>query len=410
MSSSSSTEVAPSNKRFSSHRTSIDFFHHSKASKAPSKSSQESLVSNAATLEIEIESPPMVCYGTTTESSGALLSGQLWLSLASDLDFESLNLTFQGVVSTRRPVSAHCQDCSTKVTNLQEWKFLGDPHHIAKGERSYPFSYLFPGHLAASTVTALASIRYQLYAHGKTSSGQIVKATREISIARAILAGPDRHSLRIFPPTALSAALVLPSVVHRGGQFPIEMRLDGIVHKENLTRWRLRKLSWRIDEHSKVLSQPCKAHVAKIGGEGKAVMHEDSRTLSGREMKSGWKSDYSGDGRVEVLFQAGIPAGIPSADDVDSPAGITVSHNLVIEMIVAEEYIPKGTKMITPTGAARALRMQFNLTCTARAGLGISWEDECPPLYSDVPVSPPTYHTTIEDLDSISDSDEFHGL
>ena len=46
---------------------------------------------------------------------------------------------------------------------------------------------------------------------------------------------------------------------------------------------------------------------------------------------------------------------------------------------------------MTPTGAARVLRMQFNLNVTERCGLGISWDEEMPPVYEDVPASPPGY-------------------
>ena len=48
------------------------------------------------------------------------------------------------------------------------------------------------------------------------------------------------------------------------------------------------------------------------------------------------------------------------------------------------------------------LRTQYNLTITDRAGMGLSWEDEMPPMYEDVPDSPPLYqneHTTLEDYD-----------
>jgi len=72
-------------------------------------------------------------------------------------------------------------------------------------------------------------------------------------------------------------------------------------------------------------------------------------------------------------------------------------------LIVAEEYCPKHSKLITPTGSARVLRMQFNMNTTARAGMGISWEDECPPRYDDVPSSPPTYETLVGVSDSVED-------
>jgi hypothetical protein len=37
--------------------------------------------------------------------------------------------------------------------------------------------------------------------------------------------------------------------------------------------------------------------------------------------------------------------------------------------------------------------MNYTTTVTERSGLGISWDEEQPPLYEDVPASPPTYGT-----------------
>jgi len=160
----------------------------------------------------------------------------------------------------------------------------------------------------------------------------------------------------------------------------------------------MRKLVWRIDENSKLVSAPCAHHISKVGGDGKGVLYEETRTLACKELKGGWKTDFSDKGRCEFEFQAGIPVGFPSSTDIEMGTGmLAISHQLVIEMIVAEEYIPKNSKLVTPTGAARVLRMQFNLVVTERGGLGISWEDECPPLYENVPTSPPTYNATIED-------------
>ena len=46
--------------------------------------------------------------------------------------------------------------------------------------------------------------------------------------------------------------------------------------------------------------------------------------------------------------------------------------------------------------------MQFNLLLTERSGLGISWDEEMPPMYEDVPASPPGY-TLLDGSSSIED-------
>ena len=41
------------------------------------------------------------------------------------------------------------------------------------------------------------------------------------------------------------------------------------------------------------------------------------------------------------------------------------------------------------------LRMHFATVLTERGGIGISWDNEAPPIYQDVPPSPPAYSEEI---------------
>jgi len=112
-------------------------------------------------------------------------------------------------------------------------------------------------------------------------------------------------------------------------------------------------------------------------------------------LKTGWKSDFDTiGGEINLEFEASLAtrSNHRATCDVDSNTGIEVKHNLVLELIVAEEFCPnKNTQLTTPTGAARVLRMQFGLVVTERGGMGISWDEEMPPVYDDVPASPPGY-------------------
>ncbi|KAF8475611.1 hypothetical protein BDZ91DRAFT_758200 [Kalaharituber pfeilii] len=346
-----------------------------------------------------IESPPLVCYGHPKDSTGALLSGLIHLDVQQHgLIIDSFKIVLKSEVLTRRPITAHCSNCSTKSEDIHTWTIINEPIALAHGVHSYPFSYLVPGNLPATNSNALSRIQYMLNAMALSSEGDEMKFTKEIVISRAILPGPERHSVRIFPPTNLSAHVNLPSIVHPDGDFPLTVRLDGVVTPEKDTRWKLRKMTWRIDENSQVISSSCPQHPSKLCGEGKGILHEDSTTVGSGELKSGWKSDFSNGGRIEMEVTAGIPASANAASDIDTPCGIKVSHTLVVELVVAEEHCPKGTitRLVTPTGAARVLRMQFMLHVSARAGLGISWDEEQPPLYSNIPPAPPKYDSCAE--------------
>ena len=101
----------------------------------------------------------------------------------------------------------------------------------------------------------------------------------------------------------------------------------------------------------------------------------------------------------------------PPLCDVDSPTGLACHHNLVLEIIVAEEQTAvKSGKTAMPTGAARVLRMQFKLVLTERAGMGISWDEEQPPMYEDVPISPPGYTRMDDFVGELPDVPEYEHL
>lgn len=264
---------------------------------------------------------------------------------------------------------------------------------------------------------ALSSIDYSLKAVITPASGQLLTLDKFLNIKRAIHATDvPRQSVRIFPPTNLAAHVELPPVIHPIGGFNVAFRLDGIIKRntdtQTQTHWKLKRLTWRIDETQKAISPACAKHASKLGkatetaGDAakKGIAHSDVRSIGSEELKSGWKCDYNstaGEGRIEAEFQASINPSTSPLCDIKAEDGTEVSHVLIVEMIVAEEFAPiRNVERVTPTGAARVLRMHFNVTVTERGGLGISWDEEQPPTYADVPVSPPAYkNADVEDYE-----------
>lgn len=529
-----------------------------------------------------------------------------------------------------------CMNCKTKITNMKSWEIQSNTQDLSVGSHSYPFSYLIPGSVPCSSslgATAETQVKYELIAvvtyidphrnsfssghstprkEGSSSKKRLLQLVMPIAVTRSIPRGPDKNSLRVFPPTELTAAAVLPNVVYPKSTFPLEMKLDGVSSGDR--RWRMRKLSWRIEETTRVKAHACpvhkhelrqleeqvkikesekskkpRSHIKRYGelgpqirvavnslenmpsqrlpGEpgreqapnssgpastgnvglddenpvnedeedqpGSEFIHpsddalrqellmqqqrarqqqlqqelknnsslftEEVRIISKGEMKSGWKTDFDNNGKIELVTEIdcmGLNSGVsnpvmhastlqtpstgnkkPSinvACDIQDPnLGLYVSHILAVEIVVAEETLqyangqpirkpnsknkketnnntmnvhnpdqrlaelspifanrntPKVRRMgpedITPvnsnksnhstnkekasngasnsnivsvpTGAARVLRMQFRLTVTERSGLGISWDEEVPPIYQDVELlSPPCYELSI---------------
>ncbi|KAI5297171.1 hypothetical protein KEM56_005031 [Ascosphaera pollenicola] len=270
---------------------------------------------------------------------------------------------------------------------------------------------------------SLGTVEYSLRAGASAYPGEdLPPLVMPLRISRAVLPGNDKTSVRIFPPTNLAGKIILPSVVHPIGTFPVQMCLSGVVdtQKQTQTRWRLRKLIWRIEEHQKLVSTTCPKHVHKLTGEAVATggpAHHETRIVGHGEEKTGWKTDFdTAGGEINFEFDASLRPGCEPLCDIFpllksdgvtpmNPGALEVRHNLVIELIVAEEFATLspsgGVKSSTPTGAARVLRMLFHLNVTERSGLGISWDEEMPPVYSDVPPSPPTYAIDPEEEEQI---------
>ncbi|KAF3384852.1 hypothetical protein F1880_002557 [Penicillium rolfsii] len=369
-----------------------------RAGRSKERHGKEELAKPSAQLEVLVESPPLVCYGNPSNSTGALFSGRLRVTIpesAGEVILSQFDVRLISKNTTKKPVSGHCPSCATRTEELTRWNFLTENLLLKPGQHDFPFSYLFPGHLPASCNGALGQVEYFLLAHAQSTIGEEFNLKMPLNLRRALIPGNDKSSIRIFPPTNLTGRVVLPSVVHPIGNFPVEMTLSGVVDKgdETQTRWRLRKMMWRIEEHQKIVSTACQKHAHKIGGENKGVLHQETRIIGHNEEKTGWKTDFdTAGGEITMQFDASINPTTNPVCDMEASGGLEVKHNLVIELIVAEEFCPnRNTRLITPTGAARVLRMQFNLHVTERSGLGISWDEEMPPVYEDVPASPPGY-------------------
>jgi hypothetical protein len=109
----------------------------------PAKNSSKSLNHQTATLNVAIESPPLVMYGPTATSTGALLSGQLTLHILEDsLAIESFKMRLALEVTRKKPFHSHCQDCAHQSTDLTTWAVLAGPTTLLKGEQKTDYAGL----------------------------------------------------------------------------------------------------------------------------------------------------------------------------------------------------------------------------------------------------------------------------
>lgn len=257
--------------------------------------------------------------------------------------------------------------------------------------------------------TPLVSVSYELKAEAvprrKGTTLAAVRLERVLEVKRS-LPTPEtpHHSVRVFPPTNIKASAHYPNVIHPIGSYTLALRLDGIAKlnpKVNTVEyWKLKKLTWKLEETIKTVAPACCRHNLKIGNDEeerrrkKGIARSETRVIGQKTLFSGWKSNYTNatDSLVELELEYSLAKNAKFACDTKSRDGTEVTHQLMVEMVVSQEWAPVNKpSLVTHTGVGRILRMHFGTVLTERGGIGISWDNEAPPIYQDVPPSPPAY-------------------
>ncbi|KAK8095225.1 uncharacterized protein PG998_014449 [Apiospora kogelbergensis] len=346
-----------------------------------------------ASLDWKIESPPAILYGDAENSTGALVSGQLLLTVKKvSLVVESLRGWLHIHVSHKRPYRHRCPDCSNQKTELENWTVLANPITLNQGLHEYPFSVLLDGHLPATTNSSIVAVKYEFTFEVKLKHRSSLNLSKTIDVKRALPA-PElpHHSVRVFPPTSMAVSVHYPQVIHTNESNKLHLRVEGFVKTDaemkSVEYWTLKRLSWKLEEHLSTIAPACAKHssyMQKVYSEEttmKGVKRTESRTIGSAELSSGWKSDYSCNGGVEMdlEYQCNNARAEPICD-MKAHDGTEVTHQLIVQLVVVQEYASSSQpKQIIPTGVARILRMHLGITLTERAGLGVSWDNEAPP-------------------------------
>ncbi|GKT95796.1 LMBR1 domain-containing protein [Colletotrichum tofieldiae] len=396
--------------------------HHHRLSLPFGRSSKDSHDNSHASLDWKIESPPIVFFGDAETSTGALVSGQMQLDVKDEqLQVEAFEAKLNIHVQHKRPFTNHCGECANQYTELKRWTFLTHPTTLKRGVHQFPFSILLEGHLPASMDTPITSIAYEFKAEatlvkGTPGSQTPIKFEQNFDVKRS-LPQPEfpHHSVRVFPPTNIKASAHYSQVIHPAGTHNVSFRLDGLTSANTTNKtiefWKLKKVTWKLEETIKTVAPACDKHTpaGTQTNQQKGVPRTETRVLGEKYMHDGWKSDYnSTDGHVEFEFDYGVVASKHShgpryACDMKSLDGTEVTHALMIEMVVSKEWAPVGKPhLATQTGTGRILRMHYHVMLTECPGLGVSWDNEAPPVYQDVPPSPPAYPDEAAPVDYVS--------
>lgn len=271
----------------------------------------------------------------------------------------------------------------------------------------------------------LSAVVYEFKAEATPAPGfgVPIRFDKILEVRRSLPASELPHqSIRVFPPTNIKAHVHFPHVIYPiGSPNTLTLRIDGIAKVNakvgTVEYWKLKKLTWRLEEFAKAVAPACERHTAKENGpqQGttvkKSVHRTETRVIGEKSLFGGWKSNYAGpdDSTIEMELEYSLGRHFRYSCDnktVDTTSGVggsssssEVTHQLMVEMVVSQEWAPVGKpSQVTQTGIGRILRMHFATVLTERAGIGISWDNEAPPIYQDVPPSPPAYTEEIGDL------------
>lgn len=229
-------------------------------------------------VTINIETPPVLMFGANGESTGSFFSGNITVDIFEDLKVKSVKVNLIQITRYSTPFTScsliqNCPECKSKISEISHWDLLPEPKELKMGKSySYPISQILNGDLPPSTFFAKNSfIKYELICVVEYGiNNKIINLSMPLMIQRSILRSHDRNSLRIFPPTDITASAVIPNVVYPRSTFPIEIRMDHIVNTDR--RWRMRKLNWRLEESVIVKLDHC-------------INHKDKFESSHKEMK-----------------------------------------------------------------------------------------------------------------------------
>jgi hypothetical protein len=104
---------------------------------SPKTSSGKLSAHQTATLDVVIESPPLVFFGPASSSSGALLSGQLILQVHEEaIAIEDFKMRLVLEVIRKKPFHSHCAECTTTTNDLTTWNFLAGPATLRRGKKT----------------------------------------------------------------------------------------------------------------------------------------------------------------------------------------------------------------------------------------------------------------------------------
>jgi hypothetical protein len=420
--------------------------HSSASNSIPIPESENALLPTP--IEVQIVSAPPILVGFPNNAQGVPISGQLKLRLiaqCSRMVFTQIRLSVVQItkiktasVAIKSPYKGHRATATSNVTipkisreqteELAQWNAPTSACVLcldqnAEQRASFDFILQIPGHVPATTDTAIGSISYVLIATATVDESRTLQTRSSLPVQRAIpCSNPALEDtfLRRYHDTRLRSKLAVPAVIDPTGPFPVNLLFWGLAAtgKSISSRLAIRECKWRIDETTRIVSISS-PELGRSGVQTHQEMGHYVRRLAGGKCGERWTRDgdsTSCDFEIKLPKSANTSSPVPLclepptqrvisdiADASNSPkTEILVSHVLVLEFAMMEELFDNKTgKRVNLDSWRMSVYGSNNLIFVAHRTVGYRTEgqaldnSELLPSYSDFSSGgPPAYQRT----------------
>ncbi|KAI9729239.1 MAG: hypothetical protein M1834_007031 [Cirrosporium novae-zelandiae] len=320
-----------------------------------------------------------------------------------------------------KPAASHVtveDEIGVMVEELARWSVpestcVASLDRDAERQVGFEFILQIPGHVPATTYTSIGSVEHFLIATAVVGAGRVFKTSTKIRIQRVVPCPSNDLGicfLRCCPDMKLTSNLTVPVIINPIGSFPVQTILHGTVVRGEQTTLchRVDECRWRIDEIVRIIS------VSSQGPRSVSHIQESKhrvRKLAGGKCRRKW-ADH-GDAQIKIDFEIVLPPKARTTCDAqpcldlhgeislrnagssqDFPysrkIGISVSHVLVLELVMVEDIYEKetGKRMNLDPWRKFMYGATYNLHIAQRilggcVGQAESDENESLPTYSD---------------------------
>lgn len=351
---------------------------HSRVLSSLFKKSPRKFSKAAVTLQLQLDSYPLILEDDTPDSCGSAVSGRICILIRDDfVNIESFSAVLDVVLTQNRPFHRYCSDCKNNQTELLNLQFLSEPTILARGAHQFPFSAILPKYLPPSLATPLLHNTYGIHATAlirrlKKTNSRPYKVTinEKIPVTRY----PTRPYLpryvsQSFPAIGVEIS-AYPDSIQPNSTNNFVVTLKGLSQRPQNGRdgyaWRILNGSWSLEETITTTASACKRHtLTKPANRDKHVIRTRTRAITEDQIYDEWKSLESKDSidlgfNVELNNKHRRDSKQNYTYDVKACNGTEVSHVLIVELIMVREVIPMNQPdTFIRTGVVKVLQSKY---------------------------------------------------